>query len=1496
MNDINIWHKFLYTCEINNDELKDGNIKEIILHEKTMEILISVSFPKVISLKSIMELINKAGHIYCAKENINNVSFKISYEEQNISSELLESYYKDAIIRCGKKNMMVETLKCYSENYSDNLVEIICPNEMERDNVLNIIEEIKKYFSDFGLSFVQFNVIIDKYMTSVIERHNIKMEIERKNYEAKEQERRKQFLLKQNQDAVEFKESKRSIGDSHFKIQDLPVQEMEVIEFKQSRGTDKVIVRGVLTSIENRKIVSKKTGVSYNLFSGTITNYVDSIMVKRFYKDVDKKFFEETLKTNYEVEVTGSIQWDDFAKDVIIMADKLTMHGEDTLLVRFDEAKEKRVELHAHTKMSIQDSTLDVDKYCRTAKNFGHTALAVTDHNNCHILPEFFKNCKKLGLKPIAGMEGNLIDEKRYRIALTDDSILLDKATFVIFDIETTGLRNNYDDIIEIGAVKIQNNIIIDEFSSFVKPNKEINEVIENITNIHNSDVINAPNVKDVLKDFIEFTKDTILVAHNATFDRDFIIHKIKDLGLDLPKFPCIDTMQLARILYGGKLKQFSLEKVAKHLKVTVETKHRALSDSITTTNVFRVMLGDLVDKMVTNYNQINDLIDDNEAFKYLFPRHITLLVKNKKGLKNFYKIISDSQTTHFYKEPRILKSVLDEYRDGLLVGSSCSNGEIFRLAYEKSYEDVLNAIDYYDYIEIQPLECYRYLIDLSGEDKTSEYIIDAIKKIIMAAKSKNKIIVATGDVHHLSKEDVELRNIYVNVPLPGGGLHPLYDEKIKDIPCQPFLTTSEMLDAFKFLPNEEAYEYVITNTNKIADMIEEYPLFPSKLFVPRDSFLEKYGIPLMSQGLRDFSYHKARSIYGENLPKYVEDRLELELNSIIGNGYASVYYISHMLVKKSNDAGYVVGSRGSVGSSFVATMMGITEVNPLIPHYNCPCCHYSAFKFSKQDLEKYSQDVPEDLLEELNKVDVGFDLPNKPCPKCGTIMNNEGIDIAFQTFLGFKGDKTPDIDLNFSGEYQERAHLFVREMFGYDYSFRAGTVSSVADKTAYGFVKGYLERRNKFKRQTEISRIASLIAGTKRTTGQHPGGIVVVPDDIEYTDITPVQYPADDTTATWRTTHYDYHSFESNLLKLDILGHDDPTMIKALMDYVHQNQDEFSFDTVEGIPYIDDGVISLFSSKEALHLQGDDGDRHISGTVGVPEFGTNFVRDMLDTIKPSKYADIIKVSGLAHGTNVWLDNAYNLVTGISPLIDGKLPFKDVIGCRDDIMIFLLKYNLPSFDAFSIMETVRKGYGITEENEKLMRECNVPEWFIDSCKKIKYLFPKAHATAYVIMALRIGWFKVYRPIYYYAVYFSKRAKAFDVETFASGKNGIKNLINQIENKDDRKNKEEDLLDELKIALEMVLRGFSFKQIDINKSSAVDFVISEDKKSLYLPFSALDALGEAAANTVIEARNAMPFTSIEDVEKRTKLNKTQLAKLKVLGAFGNLPEKEVNRLV
>ena len=1491
----NRWIQYLKLCNIQSKELENAEILEIVTNATDKTLHMSLRFPNVLPLNAVKELIDKTNAFFVG-DGIDFTYFNFEYDNVIIPSELLKDYYNDAVENSSRTNKMISILGKYNKTFVDGGINFTCATKEERNNLLDLFISINEQFKKYGLEVI-LNATISNFEVSITEKYKIKKEIERKQYETLEQEKYKQELLHREVESTEFVEKKHKTGPGEFEIQNLPVTSMDVVEFKQSMGTDKVIVRGILKKPEKRVIFSKRTNTSYNLFSGVITNYKDSIVIKRFYRPIDEQFFNEKMIENTDIEVQGSVQWDEFANDTVIMADKIIIRGKDTVQVRFDESPEKRVELHAHTKMSIQDSTLDVAKYVKTAKGFGHKALAVTDHNNCQVLPEFFKACKQNGIKAIAGMEGRFIDEHRYRIALNEQDIPLNNATFVVFDIETTGLRNNYDDIIEIGAVKIYGGMSVDTYSTFVKPSKEINDVIYNITHISNDDVKNAPSVEVALQEFINFVGDAILVAHNATFDLDFINQKIKECGLKSPHFPCIDTMQLARILYSDKLKMFSLDKVAKHLKVTVETQHRALSDSITTSNVFKVMLSDLTDRCVYNYKDINSLVDPEEAFKYIYPRHINLLVKNKVGLKNFYKIISDSQTVHFYREPRILKSVLDKYREGILVGTSCSNGEIFRLAYEKSYEDLEKAIEYYDYVEIQPLESYRYLVDTSGEPETINYIKDAICKIIKAAKAKNKIIVATGDVHHLSKEDVGLRDIYVNVPLPGGGLHPLCDHKIKQIPNQPFLTTTEMLQEFKFLPQEEVYEYVVTNTNKIADMCEEYSLFPKELFVPRDDFLSKYGVPSMSGGVRELSYQTAYKIYGNPLPQYIIDRLELELKSIIGNGFSSVYYISHMLVKQSNENGYVVGSRGSVGSSFVATMMGITEVNPLKPHYICPKCHYSAFKFNDQDKKVYGkQDIPEYVQNELDSVDCGFDLHTINCPICGEKMDKGGIDIAFQTFLGFDGDKVPDIDLNFSGEYQERAHLFCREMFGIDNSFRAGTVSSVADKTAYGFVKGYIERKGGKFRQAEISRIAEEIAGCKRTTGQHPGGIVVVPDHIEYTDVTPVQYPADDTTATWRTTHYDYHSFESNLLKLDILGHDDPTVIKALMDYVEQNPDEFNFNKVEDIPYIDPMVLSLFSSKEALNLKGDDGDRLSSGTIGVPEFGTNFVREMLEAIKPKSFGEVLKVSGLSHGTDVWLGNASVLVQGESKLYNGKLPFKEVIGCRDDIMIYLLNKNLPAFDAFSIMERVRKGKGLSPENEALMREHDVPEWYIESCKMIKYLFPKAHATAYVMMALRIAWFKVYHPIYYYAVYFSKRAKAFDCETFVEGRNAIRNMINSIEKKDDKKNKEIDLLDELKIALEMVLRGFTFKQIDINKSDATNFVISDDKKSLYLPFAALDSLGAAAATTVIEARNVMPFTSIQDVERRTKLNKTQVAKLKVLGAFGNLPEKDVHTLL
>ena len=1219
-----------------------------------------------------------------------------------------------------------------------------------------------------------------------------------------------------------------------------------------------------------------------------------------FYREDNKHIYEKDMAEGKKAMIRGKVGWDNFANSVVISIQSVVVFGDDTSRQRFDGAEEKRVELHAHSKMSVLDSILDIDEYVDQAVRFGHKALAITDHGNCHVLPSFFSKAKKAGIKPIAGVEGYYVDDVNLKIALTNDDISLDDATYVVFDIETTGFSIDFCEIIEIGAVKLQNGMIVDSFSEFVKPTRKISEFITELTDITNEMVADSDIIENVIKRFKDFIEGSVLVAHNAKFDTGFIYATMKKYGIFEKEYPCIDTLELAHVLYGDTLKKFNLGQLAKSLKVDVEQLHRAIHDARTTTNVFARMLGDLLAVNIRNYNQLNGMINVDELSKLVIPKHINILVKNKVGLKNFYKIISDANTTHFNKEPRMLRSVIEKYREGLIVGSGCVNGEIFRAAFEKTKEDVEKIIDYYDYVEVQPPVVYLHLFrpDEDEEDALLK-IQKAIKLIIEVAQEKGKMVVATSDAHHLVKEDARYRNIYLSVPRPsGGGLHELANcGRTVDM---HFRSTTEMFDEFSFLPADIAQEIIVTNTNIISDMVEEYEIFPPKLFVPRDDYLSNIGVPSMKQALLDISNQTLRKLYGEKPPKYVQDRLDIELEKIIGNGYSSVYYISHMLIKNSNEAGYIVGSRGSVGSSFAATMMNITEVNPLKPHYRCPNCKYSAFKFTDSEKAEFGVTIDPEIDEKLQKVSVGFDLPHQKCPICGETLIGDGVDIAFETFLGFKGDKVPDIDLNFSGEYQSKAHSFIQSVFGVDGSFRAGTISAVKDKTAFAYVRDYCKKQGIELRKCEMERIASFIAGAKRTTGQHPGGIVVVPDYIEYTDIFPVQYPPvgdPDNVGDlkWRTSHYDYHSFESNLLKLDILGHDDPTVINALMKYVADEPEKFPFDKVEDIPISDPDVISLFSSKKALQLQGNDGDILSSGTIGLPENGTDFVRGMLETIKPSTVSDIIKVSGLSHGTNVWQGNAEDLFKGS---IEGypKIPFSDVIACRDDIMLDLMKYNLPAHEAFAIMEGVRKGKGLKTSQEELMRSCGVPDWYIYSCKKIEYMFPKAHATAYVIMALRIGWFKVHRPIYYYAAYFSKRAKRLDAEVFANGKNAIRNRINEIEtmikNKSkDLTDKDRDLLTELHIALEMVLRGYSFRQIDVEKSEAVDFALAEDKKSLYLPFVAIDSLGETVAKSIVDARNERSFSSKKDFESRTNINKTQYAKLHTLGVFDNLCEDD-----
>jgi DNA polymerase-3 subunit alpha (Gram-positive type) len=865
------------------------------------------------------------------------------------------------------------------------------------------------------------------------------------------------------------------------------------------------------------------------------------------------------------------------------------------------------------------------------------------------------------------------------------------------------------------------------------------------------------------------------------------------------------------------------------------------------------------------------------------------------------YKILSKGLTDHYDRNAKVVKSYLEKHRKGLLVSSGCFNSNFFEIALNKPRKDLVEAARYFDYLEVQPPSHFVYLQDENPNWKNM--IQDVIKKIVEVGKELNIPVVATGDVHHLDPRDVKYREIMINTPVVGGGVHDLFFKKTK--PNQYFMTTNEMLEEFKFLGVDTAFEIVVTNSNLIADSVEYIQVIPDDLYAPTDEFLAEKGVPSIKTKVERMVNQKVREIYGDPLPEIVKARVERELTNIIEHQFSTVYYISHLLVKKSLDDGYLVGSRGSVGSSFVATLMDITEVNPLPPHYVCPKCHFSAFKKTQEEKTSIGQndfEVENETI--LDKTDCGWDLPDAKCPVCSTQLKKDGHDIPFETFLGFEGDKIPDIDLNFSGDYQGIVHEYIRELFGENYAFRGGTIGTCAAKTSFVMVRDYYEKLNKDRegrglepiriRKAEMERLARGIEGSKRTSGQHPGGIVVVPNTNEIYDFTPIQYPGNALDTSWKTTHFDYHSIESNLFKLDVLGHDDPTMIRYLMDLVNQNQSEFPFSNPQDIPVDDPDVYKLLSGTDVINLTKDDLNSDVA-SFGIPEFGTNFVRGMLSESRPKSFAELVKISGLSHGTDVWISNAQTLVAGNDRKY-GKIDFKDIIGCRDDIMVDLISYGMKPTTAFEIMEFVRKGKAARDPEKwasyaDTMRASNVPEWYIWSCGRIKYMFPKAHATAYVLMAMRIAWFKLYKPIYFYAAYFSKRASYFDSEALVNNYEGISRRINEIkEQGNSASDRDQNLLTVLEVALEMVKRGFSFKPIDLYKSDSKNFIISEDQKSLILPFIVVDSLGENVADTIVLAREEKEFISKQDVKNRTKLSTTLFTRLEEMGTFDGMIEK------
>ena len=1213
---------------------------------------------------------------------------------------------------------------------------------------------------------------------------------------------------------------------------DIPVRQMVDIN-EEERS---VVVQGYIFDREIRQLRSER-----KLLILKVTDYSSSFVIKKFSRDENDEALFDALKPGKWIKVRGSVQEDTYMRDLTINAyDIMEVHHEE----RQDTAPEdqKRVELHLHTNMSQMDATNSISDYVVQAAKWGQKAIAVTDHGGLQAFPEAHTAGQKNNVKILYGVEADIVEDGT-PIAYNEQHVNLKDATYVVFDTETTGLSARYNKVIELAAVKMKNGTVIDQFEQFIDPGHPLSETTINLTSITDDMVRGSKSEEEVFKMFQDFCKGCVIVGHNATFDVDFMNTGYERHGLPLISEPWIDTLPLARFLYP-EMKGFRLNTLAKKLDVNLEHHHRAIYDAEATGYIYYAMLKDAEERYdIRFHDQFNQYMGQNDAYKHEHPFHATILAQTQAGLKNLFKLMSDGMTKYFYRVARIPRSVLDKYREGLLVGSACADGEVFTAMMQKGYGVAKEKAKYYDYLEVQPKAIYAPLIEqelVKDEHNLEEIIADMVK----LAHELNIPIAATGDVHFMNKEDAIYRKILIHSQ---GGANPL--NRLRKLPDAHFRTTDEMLEAFDFLGEDTAKEIVVDNPNKIAAMCDEISPVKDKLYTP--------NMPGANDQIRELAMNKAHEWYGDPLPELVQARLDKELKSIIGNGFAVIYLIAQKLVFKSNKDGYLVGSRGSVGSSFVATMTGITEVNPLPPHYRCPKCKYSEF-FTKGEYGS------------------GYDLPDKDCPECGTPLIKDGQEIPFETFLGFKGNKVPDIDLNFSGDYQPIGHNYTKVLFGENNVYRAGTIGTVADKTAYGYVKAYERDTEQTFRGAEVDRLAKGATGVKRTTGQHPAGILVVPDDMEIYDFSPIQYPADDLNAPWRTTHFDFHSIHDNILKLDILGHDDPTMIRMLQD--------LSGIDPKSIPTDDPGVMSLFSGTDVLGVTPEQ-IQSKTGTLGVPEFGTRFVRGMLEKTHPATFAELLKISGLSHGTDVWLGNAEELIE------NGTAKMSEIIGCRDDIMMDLIHFGVNSETSFQIMEHVRKGRGIPDDWQKEMREADVPDWYIGSCLKIKYMFPKAHAAAYVLMALRIAYFKVYFPIIYYAAYFSVRADDFDLVAMAHGKEAVKNAMKQINDKGmDASTKEKNLLTVLEIANEMLERGFKFKMVDINKSDASDWLIMEDGKTLLAPFSAIPGLGLNVAKQIIAAREEKAFLSKEDLAKRGKVSQSIIEFMNEQHVLDDLPDE------
>ena len=1419
-----------------NSDFDDSTIEKVMYLKKDNSYNVHISSPKVLNYEIVNDLFES-----CKKGINGNLPCKITINYQVVTDDDIKNYLNIYIEKLVFEHPSLMGLIGALTYLKEKVAYFDVTSLNEKNNLLDHLEDINNFLQSYCLEPISLNININND-----KKEEIKQEMAKSKNAVKTKEENSNIVLGAHQDGDAI-EIRNIIGEMKNIILEAYIFGIEALERKGQKATAYII---------NLKV----------------SDYTDSMLVKivRFNEEEFNKI-NKNLKEGKWLRIYGSAEMDNYLKQIVFSAKSIEIISSKDKVIE-DKSEEKRVELHLHTKMSQMDGVVDAIKLVKFVRSLNHKAVAVTDHNCLQAFPDLYHAVCDINskieneedkFKVIYGSELNIVNNTIDLIYNLKEYSLLDEE-YVVFDTETTGFTPFVDQMIEIGAVKIKNGVVTDRFDELINPNRKLPDKIVELTNITDEMLEDKDTEENVTKRFIEWVKDAPMVAHNAKFDIGFIEAAYSKYNLGEFTNTVVDTMSMARMLYPN-WKNHKLSTLVKNLEVPWDESahHRADYDSEGTAIAFYKMAKQ-ADKMnIETTTKLYASVNQEELIKFSKPFHMNVLVKNKVGLKNLFKIISYANTKYLFKnsEPKLPRKELDTYREGLLFGSGCVNGEIFNEAFTKEDEELAKMMQYYDYIEVQPPECYAYLINSDDTRiRSMADILGHLNKIIRVARDAGVLVCATGDVHHLKREDKIYRDIII-AQKTNGKLHPLNRNGITP-PDMHFYTTDEMLEAFAFLDKDLAYEIVVTNPNIIASKCEIVEVI-----------IETGGIPFSpkidnsKEIVKEMVYNRAHELYGENLPEIIEERIDNELKGIIGGGFDVIYLIAQKLVKKSNDDGYLVGSRGSVGSSFVATMMGITEVNPLPSHYRCPKCKLSLFKNEKG----------EDLAIEYG---IGFDLPDKLCPNCNTLMQKDGEDMPFATFLGFNADKVPDIDLNFSDLNQAAAHEYTKVLFGVDNVYRAGTIGTVAEKTAFGFVRGYCEKLNITMRNIEVERIAKGCVGVKRTTGQHPGGIVVIPGYMDVFDFTPYQYPAEDIDANWRTTHFDYHAIDQDVLKLDILGHTDPTQLRMLQDLTGID--------VKTIPFDDKETMGIFLSPKPLGVTKEQ-ILNDTGTLGVPEFGTPFTIGMLRDTKPTTFAELIKISGLSHGTDVWLGNAQELIK------KNIVPFKEVIGCRDDIMVYLIQNGLEPLKAFKIMEFVRKGKASKDpegwaKHVEVMKEAGIPDWYIDSCHKIKYMFPKAHAAAYVMSAFRIAWFKVHKPAEYYASYFSTRFSDFDLETMIKGYDAIKQKINEIVAKGyDATNKETSVLETLKLALEATARGFKFGNIDLQKSDGKNYIIADDGITLISPFRTLDGLGDSVANQIIEARNEKPFYCIEDFQTRGHVNQTTLEKLKSLGVLDGMPE-------